>query len=580
MAYSKLDEHERQKIAQRRGTSPRALEHTLRGELDWITQRAIRRAPEERYPSAEELSADIERRLSDEPVHAAPPSAWYRLRKGLKRNRLAVAAASSLIVSLVLGVVGTSLGLLRAREEAAAAREALQQSEVTVRFLNELFTDVDPRRLQGREASARDLLDQGAARIDEEFAEQPSARAELLRTVGDIYVQMGLTEEAEPLLQRALDVYEELGAADVAPMEFAETLQSLAILAYQRGDWEQATAGYRRALARGETLEPERRARMHHNLGIALYRLERTEEAHAQYLRALEIRRGVLPDDHPDLANSLGALGVYELFETVNLEKAERYLGESLEIRERAFGSDHPYVAASLNNLCLLYRRQGRYEQAEPPCRRTVEIRRAVYGNSHGSTAEALAVLVGWYVDQGRAAEAHELALECLRVQERATGADSLPYASRLVVAWTVFWHSGRWQESLDAASRLVDIRTRLLEPETRAIASGLILLGLSQWRTNELGASADSLDRAVAMLDGSNDPNERLRWQAWLGRSGLAMEQARVTGDPGERSRWLEEADAWLVRTELAVERLYAEGHWMRAVAERQRQELNQLAG
>lgn len=576
-AFSRLGEEERSEVAERRGTNPRGLDQALRGELDWITRRAIRRVPEERYPSAEELRADIERRLSDEPVRAAPPSAWYRVRKGLKRNRLAVVAAAALIVSLVLGVVGTSLGLLRARDEAAAAREALEQSEVTVRFLNELFTDVDPRRLQGREASARDLLDQGAARIDEEFAEQPLARAELLRTVGDIYVQMGLTEEAEPLLQRALGVYEELDQAEYAPVDLAETLQSLAILAYQRGDWAEATEGYRRALAFGEVLEPERRARMHHNLGIALYRLQRPEQARAEYQEALRIRRRVLADDHPDLANSLGALGVYELFETLDLEKAERYLEESLAIRERAFGADHPYVAASFNNLCLLYRRQGRYDKAELPCRRTVEIRRTVYGDSHGSTAEALAVLVGWYVDQGRADEAYDLALECLAVQERATGTESLPYASRLVVAWTVFWHSGRWQASLDVANELVGIRTRLLAPGTRAIASGLILLGLSQWRIGDLEASAGSMDRAVAMLGDSMDPGERLRWQVWLGRSGLAMDRARAAQGE-ERSRWLEDSDAWLVRAESAVENLYAEGHWMRVVVDRQRQELNEL--
>ena len=101
-------------VAMRRRDEPGHLVKTLRGDLDWIIMRALEKDRTRRYETADAFAVDIERYLNDEPVSASPPSTLYRIRKMIRRNRGAVAAACVVVVVLSLGVIGTSGGNRRA----------------------------------------------------------------------------------------------------------------------------------------------------------------------------------------------------------------------------------------------------------------------------------------------------------------------------------------------------------------------------------------------------------------------------------------------------------------------------------
>ena len=111
-----------------------AINRTLRGDVETIVAKALAKEPQRRYQSAAELSADIRRYLDDEPIAARPPSAWYQLGKFAKRNKALVGGAAAVLVVLILGIIGTSMGLIEARraqglaegrrEEAETARQA------------------------------------------------------------------------------------------------------------------------------------------------------------------------------------------------------------------------------------------------------------------------------------------------------------------------------------------------------------------------------------------------------------------------------------------------------------------------
>jgi len=122
-------------IAAARKTSVVALRRSVRGDLDWIVMRAMAKEPERRYDSAADLAADLGRYLAHEPVLAGPPSTAYRVRKFLRRNRLQVVAAAAVLIVLVAGVVGTSLGWAEARRQegvalTSAAEIAVQKSTI------------------------------------------------------------------------------------------------------------------------------------------------------------------------------------------------------------------------------------------------------------------------------------------------------------------------------------------------------------------------------------------------------------------------------------------------------------------
>jgi eukaryotic-like serine/threonine-protein kinase len=104
-------------MAALRQIEPRKLMALLRGELDWVVMKCLEKHRERRYETANALARDIQRYLADEPVEARPPSAGYRFRKLLRRHRGPALAASLVLFALVLGTVGTTLGMLRQGEK-------------------------------------------------------------------------------------------------------------------------------------------------------------------------------------------------------------------------------------------------------------------------------------------------------------------------------------------------------------------------------------------------------------------------------------------------------------------------------
>ncbi len=98
--------------AQHRRTDSRRLIQTVRGELDWVVMKCLEKDRNRRYETANALAQDIKRFLADEAVQACPPSAAYRLRKFMRRNRTPVLAALLVLLALVVGMIGTTWGML------------------------------------------------------------------------------------------------------------------------------------------------------------------------------------------------------------------------------------------------------------------------------------------------------------------------------------------------------------------------------------------------------------------------------------------------------------------------------------
>ena len=116
-------------LAATRQTEPSRLGRFVRGDLDWIVMKALAKERQRRYESAIALSQDIERFTNHEPVSAGPPTAAYRLRKFVRRNRPQVVAASLVLLALVGGIVGTTLGLVEARRQTAEPPSTRRRGE-------------------------------------------------------------------------------------------------------------------------------------------------------------------------------------------------------------------------------------------------------------------------------------------------------------------------------------------------------------------------------------------------------------------------------------------------------------------
>jgi serine/threonine protein kinase/WD40 repeat protein len=116
-------------VSARRQTDPRQLSQVVRGELDWIVMKALEKDRSRRYESASALAADVRRYLDDEPVQACPPSLGYRLRKFVRRHKGPVLAVALVVLALVVGIIGTTWGMLRATDARAGAVHEAQEKE-------------------------------------------------------------------------------------------------------------------------------------------------------------------------------------------------------------------------------------------------------------------------------------------------------------------------------------------------------------------------------------------------------------------------------------------------------------------
>jgi serine/threonine-protein kinase len=209
------------------GIGPRELQRRLRGDLDGIVLKALEKEPERRYPSAEALATDIRRHLQGLPVSAHGDRLAYRTWKFARRHRLSMAAAGLGFLSLIGGLIGTTWQAQR------AAREA-RKAEVVKDFLKSLFSASDPKEAQGKERTARQLLEDGARRIETELKDQPEVQSEVARLIAAVYRELGEYDRAAPLLSADLERHRKLDGP--RSLAVAESLTQLADVIFRLDD--------------------------------------------------------------------------------------------------------------------------------------------------------------------------------------------------------------------------------------------------------------------------------------------------------------------------------------------------------
>jgi WD40 repeat protein/serine/threonine protein kinase len=144
------------KVSAQRKTEPAKLSALVKGDLDWIVMKALEKDRNRRYDTANGLARDVERYLKDEPVEACPPSGAYRLRKFVKRHRGPVLAAAVVLLVLVMGVIGTTWGLVRAVSSEGEAKANEQKAQVALHDKENALSS--EKTALGKEKAAREEL--------------------------------------------------------------------------------------------------------------------------------------------------------------------------------------------------------------------------------------------------------------------------------------------------------------------------------------------------------------------------------------------------------------------------------------
>ena len=498
-----------------RGTEPRKLTRTVRGELDWIVMKALEKERGRRYETANGLAMDLRRYLAAEPVLAAPPSASYRLQKFVRRNTGAVAAGSLIAASLIVGIVGFAW---QARIAQARADELQQVSN----FQEEMLGQVDPteagklltddvrakfeaalvkagvpeveravqvaafktqwQRVNATD-TARDLIDRtilkpAVAAIDEQFKKQPKVDAALRQALADLYGDMGLYDAALPLQKRALATRRRVLGEDHPDTLFS--INNMGSLLQDQGKLSEAEHYIR------ESLEKSRRVLGEEhldtllsisNLSVLLLYEGKLGEAESYVREALEKRRRVLGEDHPDTLISINNLGLLLLGQG-KLSEAEPYVRESLEKSRRVLGEDHPDTLISINNLGTLLQNQGKLSEAEPYFREALEKRRRVLGEEHPDTLNSINNLGLLLQAQGKLSEAEPYLREALEKRRRVLGKEHPSTLKSITNMGLLLQRQGKLSEAEPYFRESLEKTRRVLGEEHPATLSLIGIMG------------------------------------------------------------------------------------------------------
>jgi serine/threonine-protein kinase len=407
---------DRETIARDRSTTPARLRRRLQGDLDTIVLAALRQEPERRYPTAEALAREVERHLQGLPVSVRGDSLAYRAGRFVARHRLGVAAAVVVLVSLLAGLAAT---LVQSR---AVRREARKAAAIRT-FLVDLFRVSDPSRSRGETVTARELLDAGARRVEAELGGEAELQAELTTTLADVYLKLGIHDQARALAAKALEAARRAHGPRHAAVATALRIQGMALAG--QGDAAGAEPILQEALAIRRALagdDPELAEDLD-SAAIVLRSRGRLDDAEAAVRESLAVRRRVLGDGHPEVATSLNNLAVM-LREKGRLEEAESVHREVLAVRRRALGDDHPDVAVTLENLAALLRARGRLEEAEAAAREALALDRKLYGDDNPNTVRAMNNLAAIVQGLARYGEAESLNRAVLEFWRKSQGDD------------------------------------------------------------------------------------------------------------------------------------------------------------
>ena len=504
--------------ARSRATTTERLQRRLRGDLDTIVAKAMKKDPTERYLTVGAFADDVRRSLQHETIQARPDSPVYRTRKFVRRHRAGVALAAT--AALAIAVVTVREYRLRslAEAETRTARSVEQ-------YLLAVFGTADPffptdTSAGGR--TARELLDRGTARLDTALAGEPQVRSRLRTALGRVYANLGLYDQASRQLELALAEQRALSGDRNAAG--AAILDELGFLRDRQGRIAEADSLLGMALDRYRSISggPDSAiaATLEH---LSEVRREQNDFESAETLvrEALSIRRALHGDSA--LATSMSEQMLAEVLANRGNDSAAAPLYQAaLAIRERQVGRDHPLVAKSMFMLALTERRLGRIAVAESLYRRTLDVQRRTLGEDHPSVAATLNGLADLlHKAASRSTEAEQLLREALAINRKQLGEINPEVSTNLGNLAVIVRERGDFDEAVRLLRQALAIDEATFGPEHSYVAYDLNELA-TVLRIQGRPDSATSIFRRVLSMVRKNGEGHRntLAVKVQLGRA------------------------------------------------------------
>ncbi len=537
--------------AKQHKTEAARLLSRVRGDLDWIVMKCLEKDRNRRYDTAIGLANDLRRHLDNEPVAARPASLSDRLRKLLRRHRIAFTVAAALFLALLTGLGAFSRLYIHEKRLNTATG-----------FLVGMLNSLDPGMAQGDTAAMlQKVLDDTAGRVAKDLRNDPEMQADLRDTIGHVYFVLGQYEKAEATQRAAIAA--RLAAAGRESLPLATELGLLATTLASQNRMTEAEAMHRQALELRRKLigsESPEVAESLNDLSMVLFDEGLLDEAEQLQGQALGLSRKLRGEESPQVASSLNNMAAI-LVGRHKYAEAEKLQRQELALSTRLLGTNDPSLAISLNNLALLLSDQGKLPEAESEARKALELRQRVLPKDHPDLAQSMDALGRVLSDEKKFTNAQPFLQEALALRRSVLGTNSLDVALSLEHLAEVYEQELRLAETEDLLMQSLAIREKaapdavwnfsvrsrlggiLARQKKFAEAESLLLSGYEGIKQRDHQAPGGDkpglrppLERLVKFYQDTGNPDAAATWQHRLDELKTA-DKATPTGQaPAER--------------------------------------------
>ncbi len=518
---------------------------TLQTDLDLICMKALSKLPHERYTSVNDLKEDIEAFLNQQPVSLLKHKWSYVAAKFIRRNRATV----SLIVLGLLMIFGlaTFYTWKLGKERDKAVREANKANEM-VNLLSGMFTQANPNVSLGEDITAGEMLELGAVRFQKDLKEDPELLAEMYDVLGAVYLDLANYSRADSLFRLSLELkyntsekltpdqlmsYYYLGRVNGSEGKFdsavyyyetvlknreqfpASEVVSLSDIYYELGVIEGENANYRvsdsllkltlkyRTNAQPDSFD----ALIYLSRGINARKLQQFDSAKYYYRKALEIRRDLYPEVHPEVAHSLNHFAsLYQDME--QYDQALPYAQKSLGIRKQIFGEEHPETLASWSNVARTYSRSGDYDRALATYDTVLIYFKKVFGEEHYYISGLTGSIGRVYMRKKYYTDAEIYFRKSLDIALRTLPEDHYNQAFSYFGLGQALAAREKWTEAEKHFLDALRIRELTLEPENPLVVEAKTSLGECLKALNKYEEAKSYLSQALEILSRKPEAN------------------------------------------------------------------------
>lgn len=479
-------------------------------DLDHVILHALEKDPKQRYASAGALADDMERYLHGFPVQARPVSVFYRAGKFVRRNKLAVAAAAALVL-LIAGFIFTLA------TEVGRVKQQRDFADQIANFLVNIFSASDPTHALGRNISARDLLDHGAAEIESEKDLAPGGRDRLLGTLATSYASLGAYRRSLALYRQLLQLCRQrfgehspeyaavlgnIAQMDIAAEHYTDMMNILprwvALTREVDGLYSRQTESALRVMALDEGLQGNLR------------------EAESAAQQALAIAQKLTGGDSPRTLQVYSSLGLIQEYRGQDAQ-AEATYRTMLKALEKGNWRNSPNMIWILNirgRLGYVLTEEGRYQQAEALLHNIVASEQKIFGN-HNSEVANVEIDTGFLdAATGRFQNAERMMKDAIAIRSSVFGPRSMYLGGDYDELARVYIYEGKYAQVRPLLEKAIANMTQMSDAagarereENPVIARVLRHLGMVEMHQHRLAEAEQLLRQALRDESINNSP-------------------------------------------------------------------------